>query len=225
MPDRSPFIFRGHFISQNEGDVLHPAQNETASKKGSGLFVFATYERGLAEAYGLKQHSVSISLFNGKDGPFPLVILCMKDGISFDELLQGETCLQTLSSESFEIAHADRFADPPPSERVSEKPVKVLKVEIIKNYDLLRHGVQVFTVDGKTAQSVANEPFDMGVLARGIKDKTVTWENLRPDYDDDPLARQDRLYSLLELEKPNKATRTAQTGMGKRIPQNSHRYE
>jgi hypothetical protein len=223
MPSKPGFLHRGGVVPIKPGDTIPlPPHSKSDSRRNQ---IFATPYFWHAAIYGLKQSVKSSSVgfimtkedAKPKEGDyFSYIILAVDFGNKkyFEKIKQVRTYIASVPSETFAPLEQNKTNKYVSLEWGSRRAVKVRKVKVLSNDDLLRNGVQVFTTDHDTLRrkiNPDNKPHVDGVglphwtpqeIGKLVQKGVFRWENARPEYDNAPKARPDYVVRHFGLECP-----------------------
>ncbi len=207
-PCPQSFLFRGHSLPCHEGGFIEPCLSDKEYRPKP--LVYATDLYVVAAAYGLKgfeaDFDVSTSGYEGEPGVIAIAIPLQSSGHTpesfFHSLVDTNAYIQTFSSTGFVgKCYEGAMSCQSSNEWVSNTRVRVDKVEVVKAPELLRRGVQLFVLTkDDMAKYGDRSPEDL--LRATVSCSPSKWINLRPEFDDAPLARSVALGRALNIPVP-----------------------
>ncbi len=206
-----PVLFRGSAYTLKAGDTIarSPSQPKFDDR---GYQVYASPYYWHAATYGFKQMATSGSVvshcFINKDVYFSSIVMGVdfSDKDYFRKISRGFTYIAHVPIEKFSPTSN-------PAEWGSKETVMALKVDVLRNNDLLRNGVQVFTTDADTLHkkiNPENKPYIDGIglgwtreeVSSLVQKGIFRWENARPEYAAEPKAIPEHVLEYYGFEKP-----------------------
>ena len=202
-----PVLYRGDARPFSVGDEIIPCEGETVYRD-KGAFVFASHKYEHALAYGLKAACQTADIGRGTcfvgmhslgGHRFPVVLLGHSHPFAADRILEGTTCLQTVSGRDA----LGVFHNPPPfaalpGEWVFTNPVCVREVRMFSNLDVLRYGVQFMTGPLPVVRSIKGGREELLEIFSLVRRGILRWENgARAECANSPLARPTALAACM----------------------------
>ena len=186
LPDSVDPLFHGSPFDLEEGGILKPNDAKTHYGK-PGKYVFASAFKDWAAAYGFKNFgSMSLWPVNMSEREHWVIVVLATDA-PFKKILEKPTSIVTIDTKnpdtmepdhsfrsSYPYAHRDRYGPTGCSsytdlvlEGISEEPITIKKVEIVKKDDLIRNGMQLLLMPPDLLEE--GDRIDKDIVLSGLK--------------------------------------------------------